>query len=413
MKRYGNLFDKVCDLDNIKLAHTKASKDKSFYKEVQMVNKDVDYYAKQIQDMLINKTYTIKPSDYNMFKKIDKGKEREIFKLDYFPHRIIQHALMNIIKPLLLNTFIDNTFASIPKRGVHLALKRLTKDLSMNKEDTKYCLKLDVQKFYPSINQAICKQLFRKKFKDDDLLWLIDTIINSMGGNKGIAIGSLFSQWAGNYYLTYFDHWIKEEKKMKFYYRYCDDIVILHKDKNFVHNVKLEIEDYFTNKLDIEIKNNWQVFPTRKRGIDFLGFRHFDNFILLRKSTSKTLIKKMRRILKKCRNGKEMSYSEWCSINSYKGWLKWCNGHNLYKKYVEPLEMYAEKYYKKNIKTGKRNEPKIDATNLFEEMQNIHNPNGTDYSWLFDDIFGDKNKKNESTIDLNDIFGDGVQLTNC
>lgn len=89
MKRYGKLFDKVCDLDNIKLAHTKASKDKSFYKEVQMVNEDVDYYAKQIQDMLINKTYTIKPSDYNMFKKIDKGKEREIFKLDYFPHRII------------------------------------------------------------------------------------------------------------------------------------------------------------------------------------------------------------------------------------------------------------------------------------------------------------------------------------
>ena len=350
MKRYGNLFQKIYDYDNLKLAHQKAREDKSFYKEVKMVDANEDYYLIQIQNMLMWKTYTVVPSDYKMFKKLDKGKVREIFKLDYFPHRIIQHALMNVIEDILTKSFIGNTFSSIPERGIHLTLKRMSNDIESDITGTKYCLKLDVEKFYPSVNQGICKQMFRRKFKDADLLWLIDAIIDSMEGDKGIAIGSLFSQWAGNLYLSYFDHWLKEIKGVKYYYRYCDDLVILHRSKEWLHEIKLDIQDYLIVELDLLLNNNRQVFPIAIRGIDFVGYRHFVDYILLRKSTAKNMKRKLSRLLKRCRGGHELTNGEWCSVNSYKGLLKWGNCHNLYEKYIEPLLPYCDKYYREVIK---------------------------------------------------------------
>lgn len=348
MKRYGNLFEKVWEYENIKLAHKKAKKDKLFYKEVKIVDSNVSYYLSEIQSMLKNQTYTVKESDYKPFTKTDKGKEREIYKLDYFPHRIIQHALMNVIEDVFLSNFIDNTFASIPGRGIHQALNRIDRDLK-NREETKYCFKMDIKKFYPSIDQQIAKDQLRSKFKDKKLLWLMDMIIESMEGNKGIAIGSLYSQWQGNFYLSSFDHWLKEVKKIKYYYRYCDDIVIFYKDKKFLHNLKLEVEQYLNSNLNLKIKGNWQIFPTFIRGVDFVGYRHFGDYILLRKSTAKSLKRKMTRLLKRCRSGKRMSYGEWCSVNSYSGWILYCNGENLSNTYIKPLIKYTNKYYKEVI----------------------------------------------------------------
>ncbi|WP_278382331.1 RNA-directed DNA polymerase [Clostridium tyrobutyricum] len=350
MKRYGNLYEQIYSYENLQLAHKKAKKDKLFYKEVKMVDANEEYYLIQLQNMLIWKTYSVKYSDYTIFKKVDKNKEREIFKLDYFPHRIIQHTLMNVIQDVFLKSFISNTFASIPNRGIHLCLKKMGDDIKNDKEGTKYCLKMDIRKFYPNINHKILKELLRRKVKDKDVLWLIDMIIDSIDGNKGIAIGSLLSQWMGNFYLTYFDHWLKENKHIKYYYRYCDDLVILSDDKDFLHQIRKEIQQYLLNNLDLELKNNWQVFPTKVRGIDFVGYRYFVDYILLRKSTAKNMKKKLKKIYKRCKRGISLTYSEWCSINSYNGRLKWCNGYHLYLKYIKPLEFYVNKYYMEEIK---------------------------------------------------------------
>lgn len=350
MKRHGHIYNKIYDMDNLRLAHRKAKKDKSFYKEVKMVDSNEEYYLQQIQDMLKNKTYSVTKYDYTMFTKNDKGKVREIHKLDYYPHRIIQWALMLQIQDILFNSFIRNTFASIPTRGIHDALNILDYDLRNHPSQTKYCLKIDIKKFYPSINREILKQQFRRKFKDKDLLWLIDMLIDSLEGDRGIAIGSLFSQWAGNFNLSQFDHWVKEYKRVKFYYRYMDDIVILHSDKKCLHELLTEIKKYLKSELDLEIKDNHQIFPVDIRGIDFVGYRHFRNYILLRKSTANNLKRKMRSITKKLHQGGKLTYSDYCSINSYKGWLEWCNGYNLHKKWIKPLEPYCEQYYREVIK---------------------------------------------------------------
>ena len=192
--------------------------------------------------------------------------------------------------------------------------------------------------------------MFRRKFKDNDLLWLIDIIIDSMEGAKGIAIGSLFSQWAGNFYLSYFDHWLKEVKGIKYYYRYCDDLVILHHDKDFLHQLRKDIKKYLRENLKLELKHDYQVFPREIRGIDFIGYRHFGDYILLRKSTAKNMKRKLSKLLKKCQSGRKLTYGEWCGVNSYKGWLKWANCYNLHNAYIKPLEPYIEKYYREVIK---------------------------------------------------------------
>jgi RNA-directed DNA polymerase len=349
MKRYGNIYHKIYDMNNLELAHKNAREDKSFYREVQMVDNNKDYCLRQIQDMLKNKTYSLTPDDYTMFKKKDKNKIREIYKLDYFPHRIIQWALILQVQDILLKSFIDNTFSSIPERGIHSCLQKLDRDLREFPEETQYCLKMDIEKFYPNVNHEINKRQWERKFKDKDLLWLVFMIIDSMEGEKGIAIGSLFSQWDGNFYLTPFDHWLKEEMKVRYYYRYMDDLVILSSDKEWLHYMRKEIQEYLKEELDLKLKENYQIFPVDVRGIDFVGYRHFRNYILLRKSTSKDLIRTMRDIMKKLENGVQLTYSEWCSINAYKGWLRWCNGHNLYEKWIEPLEPYCKEYYNKNV----------------------------------------------------------------
>lgn len=345
MITYGNLYPKIYDNKNLELAHENARKKKTYYREVKMVDANKEFYLKKLQEALINKTY--KTSKYTITTIVERGKEREIFKLPYYPDRICQWAIMLQIEEIFLKTFVDFSCASIPQRGIHYAFN-LT-DKYIKESNATYCLKLDVKKFFPSINHDILKAIFRKKIKDKDLLWLLDEIVESVPQDKGVPIGNYTSQYFANLYLTYFDHWLKEVKKVKYVVRYMDDIIILHDDKEYLHNLLKDIKTYLHDELKLEVKNNYQVFPIKVRGIDFVGYRHFGDYILLRKSTAKRLKKKFRKLLVKCKQGEQLNYSEWCSINSYKGWVMWCDGFNLTQKYIEPLLPYAEKYYKEVI----------------------------------------------------------------
>lgn len=353
MKRYGNIYSKIYSYENLELAHKNARKNKTFYNEVKDIDKNTEEYLLQLQNMLIWKAY--KTSDYEIFIKNDTGKEREIYKLPYFPDRICQWAIMLQIEHIFLEVFTDFSCAAIPNKGIHHAFKLLDKYMK-DEENSKYCLKLDVKKFFPNISHSILKKLLRRKIKDKDLLWLLDEIIDSIEGDKGIPIGNYTSQYFANFYLSYFDHWLKEELNLKYVIRYMDDIVIFHKDKNYLNLIKQEVERYLNDNLKLELKSNWQVFPSRVRGVDFVGYRHFGNYVLLRKSTATKLKRKMGKLLRKCRTGKQLTYGEWCSINSYNGWIIWCNGYNLSNKYIKPLLPYCQKYYEEVIKIeSKRN----------------------------------------------------------
>ena len=181
-------------------------------------------------------------------------------------------------------------------------------------------------------------------------MWLIGEIIDSTEGDTGIPIGNYLSQYSGNLYLSGFDHWIKEVKRVKHYYRYMDDIVILSDSKEQLHELIRDIKAYAHQELRLNVKENWQIFPTFVRGLDFLGYRFFRGYILLRKTTYQNMRKKLRALRKKVERGRKMNFHEWCSISSYNGWLTHCNSYRLYKAYIYPLEPYAEEYYLSNIR---------------------------------------------------------------
>ena len=315
-----------------------------------MIDANPDYYLGLLHNMLKYKTFHT--SEYKVFIKNDSGKEREISKLPYFPDRICQWAILQVIEPILVKNMTIDTYSAIPDRGIHFGLKRIQHDMQTDVKGCQYCLKLDVKKYYPSIDHDILKAKYRRLFKDADLLWLLDEIIDSTEGDVGVPIGNYLSQYSGNFYLSSFDHWIKEVKHVKHYHRYMDDIVIFGETKEELHRLKDDVDEYFRDELKLTIKNNWQIFPSYVRGVDFLGYRIFLNFILLRKNTVKRMKKKMTKLYKKVSSGNMMNYSEWCSINSYNGWLIHCNSFRLRQKYIEPLIPYADLYYEVNIKKG-------------------------------------------------------------
>lgn len=319
MKRYGHLYEKVCDMDNMRLAHKNAKKGKSHYREVKMVDANPDLYLSALQYILIDKSF--RNSKYEIItKKTDSGKIRDIYKLPYYPDRIVHHAILQVIGEIWYNGLIRDTYSSIKGRGIHDGVNRIKKAL-LDKENTKYCLKLDVKKYYQSIDNEKLKLVIRKKIKDADFLWLLDEIIDS---TTGVPIGNYLSQYFGNIYLSSLDHFCK--MKVKYYFRYCDDIVVLHKDKTFLHQFYKTIESHL-NEIGLTVKGNWQVFPVDVRGIDFLGYRFFHDYILLRNRIKKNLKKSVCKIKK---NHKKMETSSIInSVMSYYGWFKYANCKNL------------------------------------------------------------------------------------
>lgn len=302
-------------MDNLLLAEKRARRGKRWQYGVQVFDRNPEANILSLHDMLKNKTYRTSP--YKTFK-IHDPKERVVYCLPYFPDRIAHHAIMNVMKPIFNSVFTADTYSCIEGKGIHAMLHSIQdslKDIS----GTQYCLKLDVKKFYPSINHDILKQLIRRKIKDRDLLQLLDEIIDSA---EGVPIGNFLSQYFANFYLSYFDHWLKEVKQVKNYFRYADDLVILSDNKPYLHQLLADIREYLDTNLKLTIKENYQIFPVKSRGIDCIGYVFFHTHILARKRIKKEFIRMMAHRRNKA------------SIASYGGWFKHCDGKHLLKKYL-------------------------------------------------------------------------------
>jgi hypothetical protein len=223
----------------------------------------------------------------------------------------------------------DYTCGSVPGRGTSYGQKVLRKWLDNDCRGTKYCLKMDISKFYPSVDVGILKGMFRTKIKDQDCLWLIDAILDS--NQDGLPIGNYTSQWFSNFFLQGLEHHIKELLKVKYYIRYVDDLVLLGSNKKVLHKVKLAIDKYLQS-IHLTMKQDWQVFLINTRAIDFLGFRFFRDKTILRKRIALRIRRRITKISRKS----ELNYLDACAVVSYWGWIKRSDSYNFYNKYVEP-----------------------------------------------------------------------------
>ncbi len=326
MKRQGNLFSKLVSMDNLQQSHINARKGKKRYEAVKMVDTDQEKYLSILQKELIFDEFDTSP--YTT-KTIYEPKERIIYKLPYFPDRIVHHAIMRVMQPIWDKMFIHDLYSAIPGKGLHAGSYRLRRFLR-NSNKTKYCLKYDVSKFYPSIDPYILYEMIEKTTKDPYVLKLLENVIFSTP-NGGVPIGNYLSQYFSNLYLTPFDHWIKEELRMKYYIRYCDDGVILHSDKHVLNSIMEDIGVYF-GEIGLRLNPKTSIFPVDKCGVDFLGYRSFRTHTILRKSSARRLRNKVKFIEEKYHT---MSPDQILgSLGSYHGWLKHCDCHNFGRKYL-------------------------------------------------------------------------------
>jgi retron-type reverse transcriptase len=334
MKRIGFLYEKIYSFENLLTAYENAKRNKKHYKQVQEFEKEnVEQKLLELQQILINQQY--KSSQYRTFNIIERGKERTIYSLPFYPDRIVHHAIVQVLAPIWIKSFIRDTYASIPNRGIHDAVKRIQK-IKHNWKNH-YVLKCDISKFYPSVNHQVLKNILKLKIKDKKLITLLEEIIDS---EEGIPIGNYLSQYFGNIILSPLDHYIKEVLKVKYYYRYCDDFVLIHSNKRHLHYLKNKINEYVAT-LNLKLKSNWQVYPIESRGLDFVGYVFYVSHTIIRKNN-------IQRYKKRIKYRKYNLISNIIILNHikcFKGWKKYANTRNLNNTIETPRYFNVQSYF--------------------------------------------------------------------
>lgn len=240
---------------------------------------------------------SFKVKGYKEIEVFEGGKIRRIQVISK-RDRIAAHAVMSVVEDRIRRRFIRTTSASIKGRGTHDLLNYIRRDLSENPEETLYCYKFDIRKFYESVRQDFMMYCVRRIFKDVRLLRIIDGFIRMMP--NGLSIGLRSSQGLGNLLLSVFlDHYLKDKCGIRFFYRYCDDGVVLGKTKAELWKVR-DLVRQQAGIMGLEVKGNERIFPIEE-GIDFLGYVIRPDYTRLRKRVKKSFARKLHKVKSKRR----------------------------------------------------------------------------------------------------------------
>lgn len=314
MKTYKNLWDEFISQENFDVAVRKAVKSKKNKKQTKFFLENKDALIDKLRQDLIADRF--KTSKYRVFN-VYEPKKREIFELPLYPDHIVHHALINVLGPIWQKRFIQDSYACIPGRGIHSAAQRAMRFV----KQYRYVLQCDVRKFYPSIDHNIMMDIISKKIHDRRLLRLLRKIVFSIEGGKNLPIGNLTSQWMGNLYMTELDLFVKHVLKCKNYVRYSDDFCVFHDDKKFLTDVKSKINQFVNDNLNLSLSKSVVV---RAEGMQFVGFRLFKKFILLRNRTVKKIKNRIFNVQNVLPDKKIQA-----SFASTYGVLAWANTYNL------------------------------------------------------------------------------------
>ncbi len=245
---------------------------------------------------LVTKKYS--HSAYQHFK-ISDPKPRDIHKASV-RDRLLHHALHRMLSPFFIKTFISDSNSCQIGKGTHRALKRFeqfTRAVSQNNTHTTWVLKCDIRKFFANIDQTILLAIISRYIPDQDITWLLGVIIGSFNsGTKsvGLPLGNLTSQLFVNIYMNEFDQFVKHKLKAKYYIRYADDFVIMHRDKDILMDILPKVKSFLSEQLKLSLHPDKVFIKTGASGVDFLGWVHFPNHRVLRTTTKRRMFKRMK-----------------------------------------------------------------------------------------------------------------------
>ncbi|MFH1491493.1 MAG: RNA-directed DNA polymerase [Pseudomonadota bacterium] len=275
MKRVGHLFGRVCSFEALTSAAYEAAKGKKKKARVAKFLQNIETEVIRLEQELLSRT--CRPRPYRTFM-IHDPKERMICAAD-FRDRVVHHAVCRVLEPIFEKSFIYDTYACRKDKGAHRAARRA----QVFSRSHGFFLKLDVYKFFDSVDHAVLKTLLRRKVKDPELLWLLDVFIDCpvpwTENGKGIPIGNLTSQNFANFYLSGLDHFIKEYLRVEGYVRYMDDLVLFADEKETLWDAAERIEGYLGDELRLQIKPGALLLAPVSQGLPFLGLRIFPGVI--------------------------------------------------------------------------------------------------------------------------------------
>jgi len=323
----------ISSYGNAVIAHGRAARGKQSYRQVIEFDKNRIDNLRSLSVEFADGSY--RTGDYELKTIIDARKEREIAKTVDFRDRVAQWMIGNYLIPQLTNGFFsEHSHAAIPGKGIHTAKNETVRYVNQYPE----CLKVDVRKFFPSVNREVLKGMCDVIFGGCPPLRDIVRNIIDDAPKTGIPIGNLLSQYFANIYLTPLDRWL--ESIGAHFTRYMDDIVIFGNTKDELRGILWDLEWFLESRLYLHLKPNWQVFSVASRGVDFVGYRIRRGMIILRKSTFAKLRRKVANIQKQIDLRGYISQSEVSSICSYLGWLIHCTKRcrdDLYQRYFRDM----------------------------------------------------------------------------
>ena len=335
-RRLREVYPLICSMDVLKKAADDACSPRNGSLEVAQFRSDEEHLLNEIHRMLLTHDYPL--PQYNIYRKMERGKNRLIADLPLYPHRIIHCAIAIVIEDRLSRSLIHQTHAAIKGRGTHTAMMDIRKHIH-NDPKLKYCLTMDIHGYYSSIPPARIKSMIRDYIKDPELLDLMDSIIDGYNatGYPGIALGGRLSPILANLYLSPLDHYLKEKLHVHVMERYMDNYFIFGYSKKWLHSIKDRMVAAL-GELGLSINTNCAIVPVDStHGVDVVGWTVYSDHILIRKKTKERMRRVFKYIEYKLDREQELDAHDLGAMNSYIGSLKWFDSYNLKNKIVQPV----------------------------------------------------------------------------
>lgn len=273
MKRAGNLYERIADPENLRLAFWKARKGKDGKADVEEYRAHLTAELLRLREELLAQDVPV--GDYHYFTVHDP-KERRICAAN-FRERVLHHAIINVCEPVFERYQVHDSYACRKGKGLHAALDRAR---HFTRGHAWY-LKLDVRKYFDSIAHDMLKTHLERRFKDRPLLALFGRIIDSYYTvpGRGIPIGNLTSQYFANNYLAVLDHWAQARPGIGGHVRYMDDLVLWADEKAVLVSAEQELRTLASDSLGLELKPG--CLHRTKQGVTMLGYRVLPDRVLL------------------------------------------------------------------------------------------------------------------------------------
>ncbi|MCI5919360.1 MAG: RNA-directed DNA polymerase [Roseburia sp.] len=353
-KSVNNLYEPMLEHSNVEKKFHIAAKGKTERSDVAVILKpeNIQRHVETVIEQLSNTApegYDV-PNPEKAWKPVKHGKvrinegtskkQRLIEKPRYNYEQVVHHIVVSACYDIFMQGMYEFSCGSVPDRGAHYGKKYIERWIHTDLKNCKYILKMDIRHFFESVDHDVLKAWLEKKIRDKRMLNILFLIID--GSEQGLPLGFYTSQWLSNFMLQPLDHYIKEQLHAAHYIRYMDDMVVFGRNKKELHRMRIAIDDFLRERLNLKMKGNWQVFrfeyverktgKVKGRPLDFMGFEFHQDRTILRESIMLSCTRKVNRVAKK----DKITWYDATAILSYMGYLTHTDTYGMYQDRVKP-----------------------------------------------------------------------------